>query len=65
MKDTVMKVGSEPQLEILADPEALARRVADWLANDQPFGPGNTPSRHVLSSLGLAVRSDRANGSQR
>ena len=26
-----MKVGSEPQLEILADPEALARRVADWL----------------------------------
>jgi len=26
-----MKVGSEPQLEIVADPEALARRVADWL----------------------------------
>jgi 6-phosphogluconolactonase len=27
----VMKVGSQTQLEILADPEALARRVADWL----------------------------------
>ncbi len=26
-----MKVGSQAQLEILADPEALARRVADWL----------------------------------
>jgi 6-phosphogluconolactonase len=26
-----MKVGSRAQLEILADPEALARRVGDWL----------------------------------
>jgi 6-phosphogluconolactonase len=26
-----MTVGSQTQLEILADPEALARRVADWL----------------------------------
>jgi 6-phosphogluconolactonase len=26
-----MQVGSQVQLEILADPEALARRVADWL----------------------------------
>jgi 6-phosphogluconolactonase len=26
-----MKIGSQAQLEILADPEALARRVADWL----------------------------------
>jgi 6-phosphogluconolactonase len=26
-----MTVGSQAQLEILADPEALARRVADWL----------------------------------
>jgi 6-phosphogluconolactonase len=26
-----MKVGSRAQLEILADPEALARRVAEWL----------------------------------
>jgi hypothetical protein len=26
-----MKVGSEAKLEILADIEALARRVADWL----------------------------------
>jgi 6-phosphogluconolactonase len=26
-----MKVGCEARLEILADPEALARRVADWL----------------------------------
>src|ERR1700745_1798370 len=26
-----MKVGSQAQLEILADPDALARRVADWL----------------------------------
>ena len=26
-----MKVVSEAQLEILPDPEALARRVADWL----------------------------------
>jgi 6-phosphogluconolactonase len=27
-----MKAGSEAKLEILADPEALARRVADWLS---------------------------------
>ena len=26
-----MKIESEAQLEVLADPEALARRVADWL----------------------------------
>jgi len=30
-KGNVVKVGSAAQLEILADPEALARRVADWL----------------------------------
>src|SRR5262249_12512646 len=27
----VMRIGSEVEVEILADPEALARRVADWL----------------------------------
>jgi 6-phosphogluconolactonase len=49
-----MKVGSEARLEILADPEALARRVADWLleistARDGVFtlalSGGGTPRR--------------------
>jgi 6-phosphogluconolactonase len=49
-----MKVVSEAQFEILADPEALARRVADWLleistARDDVFtlalSGGGTPRR--------------------
>jgi 6-phosphogluconolactonase len=57
MKDItgkVMNVESQAQLEILADPEALARRVADWLleistAHDDVFtlvlSGGGTPRR--------------------
>jgi len=46
---------------VAGNPYSIAISGARLEANVQPFGPLNAPLRHVLGSLGLAVRSDRAN----